>query len=60
MSSLDAEILRITETYCDICKYLHLTKIQKIQCLRCNKTHQICNSCLSDKTVKCSVRKKSM
>lgn len=58
MSSV--EIMRIVETYCDVCKYVFLNKVQKIQCLLCNEMHQICNECLSDKTGKCSVKKKTM
>ena len=59
MSNHDVKILKIAETYCDVCKYLFLTKVQKIQCT-CGTTHQICNGCLSDKTDKCSVKKKIM
>ncbi len=59
MNATDAEITRISETYCEVCKYLFLTKVKKNHCVACNTSHQICDGCLSD-NIKCSVKKKIM
>ena len=57
MNEIDRQVQKISESYCDICKYLQLKRITKVTCGVCHEKHQICDNCSPVSDADCPAKK---